>query len=81
MKKQFKTLFYINGFVDQNMLSKGIYFRKTPIIYDKDLTIEKLIEYHKKTSLDIFREELSNEYLENLSKCELKLITITYEKN
>jgi len=70
-----------NGvYTDVALLDKGIYTTQKPTIYSKDETIEYLI-LRGRTMKDIVGNcFISEEYFENLSKCELVDITISIKK-
>ena len=70
---EFKVLTHCGEFVDVNLLEKGIYLTSKPYLYDKNETIEKMIE-----SANIIKEMryISDEYFENLKQCKLVSVII-----
>lgn len=78
IETQFKALMHGGIFVDPNLLHKGIYEAPKPCIYGKYMTMEKLIDEHKKVK-DFVGGLYFEDHFENLQKCELINITINIE--
>ena len=73
MNNHFKALCHNGTWVDTRILHDGIYPSLVPFLYPKDETIEGMIRkfkpYHRLV-------EHGEEFLNNLSKCELVDVTI-----
>ena len=74
---KFKTLIYMNNYVDVNKLNSGIYSSIKPTIYSSDETMESLIEKTKMMQMTYSKSIVSEKYIENLKQCELIDIEIT----
>lgn len=75
---EFKVLIfgYVNNnpnYVDENLLSKGIYSATVPALHATGVTIEKLIEIRKY----VLQLEDDDEWCENIRRC--RLIPVTLE--
>jgi hypothetical protein len=68
---KFKTLIYMDNYVDVNKLNSGIYSSIKPTIYSSDETIQSLIEKTKMMQMTYSKSIISEEYIENLKECEL----------
>jgi hypothetical protein len=75
----FKTLTYLDNYVDTNLLEKGIYTATKPTIYDNNTTLEMLIEQAQQVK-DMLGNTMiiSDSYINNLKQCQLKNIEITF---
>jgi hypothetical protein len=73
---KFKTLIYMDNYVDVNKLNSGIYSSIKPTIYSSSETIETLVENAKMMQMTYSKSIVSEEYIENLKKCELVDIEI-----
>lgn len=76
LKKEFKTLMHINVYADYNNLHKGIYSYEKPFIFDKDQTIESLINQAKMIKDMTGATFITEEYIINLKRCKLVDIVI-----
>lgn len=74
---EFKTLTHLGQFVEPNLLEEGIYLRQTPQLYSLDTTIEALIERANNVR-DMTGIIISENYFENLQKCELSLVKLDF---
>ena len=77
METQFKALMIAGQFVDADLLGKGIYFCDKPFIYDKDTTVEALKERASSMVDMVGNSFLPDKYFDDLSQCELVLVTLT----
>jgi len=68
---QFKVLVHLGQYVDINLLEKGIYLTSRPTLYDKDTTIDLIIEKGKDFKDMMGNHYLSDKYFESLKQCEL----------
>ena len=78
---EFKVLMFAGTYVDYNLLDKGIYTSSTPKIFSKDYTITKIVQHHQsylRGLPTIFGEGVVN-YVENLRKCELVTVYLTFK--
>ena len=76
---KFKVLMYGNIYVDMNLLDTGIYETNRPTLYFENTTIETIISGIKE--VEMFTEiKWSDTYFENLKKCKLVPITITFDE-
>jgi hypothetical protein len=75
---RFKTLTYLNQFVDTNLLNKGIYISEKPTIYPIDTTIESLVKSGKMMKDMAGNNFISDSYFENLNQCKLTEIEINF---
>ena len=55
------------SYVDEHLLSKGIYSTSTPGLHSSERTIENLIEIHKY----VFNIKEDDEWIENIRQCQL----------
>ncbi len=78
METTFTTITYKGKFVNTNLLEKGIYFQTTPILYDKNMSLEKLIANYKIIANQLSDLKISNRYFENLALCELTTVSLTF---
>lgn len=76
---EFKTLMYCGQYVDANLLGKGIYTCSKPFIYEKDETIETIVERGRMVKDMTGSSFISEKYFDNLKQCEL--ITIFISEN
>lgn len=72
----FKTLMYMDKYVDANLLYTGIYWRTVPNLYPKDDTIETLIERGRAIKDMDGNSLITEEYIQNLKECQLVPIVI-----
>ena len=72
----FKTLMYMNQYVDTTLLNGGIYFRSKPYVYSEDETIESLIENARTVKEMTGSNFITESYFENLIQCQLVPIVI-----
>jgi len=77
METEFKALMYCGQYVDANLLYKGIYTCEKPFIYDKNYTIETMIDKGESMKDLTGANFLSQGFFDNLRQCELVTITIT----
>lgn len=74
----FLVLTHSNQFIDASMLYKGLYATNIPTLYDKDNTVELMINNGKRM-IDIMGVAfLGEQYFENLAKCKLTPITLSF---
>lgn len=74
---EFKTLTHLGQFVDPNLLEKGIYLKTIPQLYSLDTTIESLID-RAKNIRDMTGIIISENYFQNLQKCELSVVEVKF---
>jgi len=74
---KFKVLMYCGMYVDANILAKGIYNCSKPFLYNKEDTIETLIQGGKIMKDMTGKYFLSEKYFDNLKQCQLVDILIT----
>ena len=74
---EFKALTYANTYMDANKLSQGLYSCVVPFIYNKQETIESLMERAKQISYIAGADFINDKYFESLSQCALTEITIS----
>lgn len=74
---QFKVLMHCGIYVNPNLLEDGIYSSYKPFIYEKDTTIETLIEDARIAKDMTGASFISEKYFENLKQCQLVPILIT----
>lgn len=77
---KFKTLIYMDNYVDVSKLNSGIYSSIKPTIYSSDETMESLIDRTKMMQMTYSKSIVSEKYIENLNQCELIDIEITINK-
>lgn len=77
METEFKALMHFGEYVDVNFLSKGIYACSKPFIYDKDETIEAIIERGRMLKDTLGASLVPEKYFDNLKQCQLVPILIT----
>lgn len=75
-ERNFKTLMYMDKYVDANSLYTGIYWRTVPNLYPIDDTIETLIERGMAIKDMDGNSLITEEYIENLKQCQLVPIVI-----
>lgn len=68
---KFKALMYCGNYIDANLLEKGIYACKKPFLYDLEESIGTLIEKGRKIQDLAGVWHISEEYFNNLEKCQL----------
>ena len=73
---RFKTMMYNGEYVDVNLLNKGIYACSKPFIYDREDTIESLVDRAIKSNGVIGSLFFSKAYLANLKECTLEHMLI-----
>jgi hypothetical protein len=73
---KFKTLTYLNNFVDANLLENGIYNSNKPYIYSNDTTIDSLIEQAYQLMDLVGNKMISESYINNLKACKLSYIEV-----
>lgn len=73
---KFKTLTYLNNFVDANLLENGIYNSNKPYIYSNDTTIDSLIEQAYQLMDLVGNKMISESYINNLKVCKLSYIEV-----
>lgn len=80
MEKEFKVLVLPNGeYIDIRLLRDGLYTCEIPVLYNKDKTIDDLVASAlmlEEKEPAFFDEHLGDSYVENLKKCELRLVTL-----
>lgn len=72
----YKVITYANTFINYDMLGEGIYSTSLPILFSKETTIEYLVETFMKFENN---SNYGKIFTENLLKCELKEITLSYK--
>ena len=72
----FKALTFLGKYVDANMLEKGIYSCEKPYIYNRNETIETLIERGRNIKDITGNTMVSERYFENLSQCKLVEVSV-----
>ena len=72
---KFKVLMIGQSFVNERMLSKGIYATTTPALHNEDFTEKDLISVWENYSA--FSGDPIYDAIENIKKCQLVSITIT----
>lgn len=72
----FKTLVFANQYVDTRLLEKGIYPCTTPRLFDRDETMDSIIERLKWTVDINGKSFVPDSYFENLKRCSLVDIVI-----
>ena len=81
METQFKILVFGNPknykFVDLNRLNRGLYESYTPVVFEKDTTVENIKEIY---GYILNKIQLSN-FIANLNNCTLIDIEITIKSN
>ena len=80
MDQRFKTIVYLEEFVDYNQLEKGIYTAIIPYIFDIDETIETLIKKGETVRRFTGDHHVSDIWFENLKLCQLSEISIKLVK-
>ena len=73
---KFLALTYNGEYVNDTLLGKGIYTKDIPTIYPINHTIEKLILSFKMVKAAIDSNYINDDYIKNLSECELTEIEI-----
>ena len=73
---KFKVLMIGQSFVNEKMLSKGIYATTTPSLHNEDFTKKDLIALWENYSA--FAGEPIYDAIDNIRKCNLVIITITF---
>ena len=76
---QFKILIHSGVYVDISMLQKGIYSTSKPVLYNKEETIESLIERCKAMTDLVGHNFFSDTYIENLRQCVFAEVSIIGE--
>jgi hypothetical protein len=76
MEERYKALMYGFKFVEFGLLSGGIYTAVTPNLFEKDCTIDFLIE-RSNTNKDVCGNSFYTDvFFENLKKCKLVDVAI-----
>lgn len=65
-------------YVDENLLSKGIYVTHKPYLKEKDTTIESMVEIAKMSKDMLGNPFVSDSYFENLQSCKLIDVTLSF---
>jgi len=73
---EFKILTHCGGYVDANLLEKGLYTSSTPHLYSKEETIESMIKRAMSVQDMVGHWHVSDKYFENLKMCELVSVII-----
>lgn len=74
---EFKALIHCGQYVDANLLVTGIYTCPKPFIYEKEETIETMINHAIKMKEMTGASFISEKYFDNLKQCQLVPILIT----
>lgn len=75
--KTFYVLTHCGQFIDERLLSQGLYATDVPTLYSKDTTIELMIQ-HGRRVIDMTGNKFIEEvYFDNLSKCTLKEVNLS----
>ena len=77
MIQEFKVLMYLGDYVDASLLDKGIYSCRVPRLYEKQETIERLIENALAMKDMAGNNFISENYINNLKKCKLVDVELT----
>lgn len=78
---KFKALMYLGKYVDANLLGNGIYVCSKPFLYNKEETIETLINQARLVQDMISGSFFSEDYFDNLRKCQLvELVLVIVNK-
>lgn len=76
MEERYKALMYGFKFIEFGLLSDGLYTAITPSLFEKDCTIEFLVE-RANLSKDVCGNSFyQNDFIENLKKCKLVDVAI-----
>lgn len=79
-KPKYKVLMHCGTIIDYNLLSNGIYSAGSPKLFPPNTTIDGLIEAAKFTKDMTGDSIVCQEFLDNLSKCELVDCEILIDK-
>lgn len=77
VEKKFKVLTYLDFYVDENLLGKGIYSKNIPTLYEESTTMDIMVGKAVWLTNSLGFNLISGDYEENLRKCKLKTIAIT----
>lgn len=80
MEEKFKILTYEGKYVDEDLLGLDLFFCDKPSIHSKSETLESLTKYYMGIRKKIGGDFISDNFINNLNKCELTLITIKIQK-